>query len=100
MAEFLPAKRDKRVEVTLPRYHLVCDNGDKEQDDACNIAPELKQCSQYQVDQPEKLDGVAKFIAGMRVIGDGDKSHVQHDLRIEPPALDGEFAKYQRRHDT
>lgn len=83
MAELLPAEWNKRVKVALTRYHLVCDNGDKEQDDACNIAPDLKQCSQYQVDQPEKLDGIAKLIAGMRVIGDGNKCHVKHDLGVE-----------------
>lgn len=83
MAEFLPAEWDKRVEVALTRYHLVRDNGSKEQDDASNIAPDLKQCGQYKVDKPEKLDGVAKLIAGMRVISDGDKCHVQHDLGVK-----------------
>lgn len=100
MAELLPAKRNERIEITLARYHFVRDDGGKEQDNPCNISPYLKQCRQDEIDEPEKLDGIAKFVAGVGVVCDGDKRHVQHDFCIEPAALDRKFAKYQRRHDT
>ncbi len=87
MAEFLVAEWYERIEITLARYHLVGDDGGKEQDDTGKVPPELENCSQDQVDQSEKLDGISKFIAGMRVVGDGNKCHIQHDLGIELSSL-------------
>lgn len=83
MAEFLVAEWNERIEITLARYHLVGDNGGEEQDDAGKIPPELENGSQDQVDQSEKLDGISEFITGMRVVGDGNKCHVQHDFGVE-----------------
>lgn len=92
MAELLPAKRNQRIEITLTGYHLVCDNGSKEQDNARNIAPHLKQRCQDEIDESEKFDGIAKLVTGVRVVCDGDKRHVQHDFCVEPSALDRKFA--------
>ena len=83
MAEFLVAERYEWIEVALARYHLVGDNGCKEQDNTRKISPELEDGSQYQVDQPEKLDRITKFVTGMRVISNGNKCHVEHDLGVE-----------------
>ena len=100
MAEFLVAEWYEWVEVTLARYHLVRDDGGKKQDNACKITPELENGSQDQADEPEKLDRISKLITGVRIVRYGDKCHIQHDLGIEPPALDRKFPENQCGHDT
>lgn len=76
MTEFLIAEWYEWIEVALTRYHLVRYNSSKEQDNTCKVAPELEDRSQDQVYQSEKLDCITKFITGVRVIGNGDKSHI------------------------
>lgn len=76
MTEFLVAEWYERIEVALTRYHLIGDNGSEEQDNACKVAPELEECSQDKVDQSEELDCITELITGMRVICNGDKSHI------------------------
>ncbi len=76
MAELLVTEWYERVEVALAGYHFVGDNGSEEQDNACEVAPELENGSQDQVDQSEELDGIAKLIAGVRIICYGNKCHI------------------------
>lgn len=83
MAEFLVAEWYERVEITLAGYHLVRDDGGKEEDHACKVTPELENGSQDQADEPEKLDRIAELITGVCVVCYGNKSHIQHDLCVE-----------------
>lgn len=94
MTELLPAKWYERIEITLTGYHFIRDNGGKKQNDSCDISPYLKQRCQDEIDESEELNGIAKLVAGVCVVCDGDKRHIQHDFCIEPAALDRKLTKY------
>ena len=76
MAKLLPTKWYKWVEIALTRYHFIGDNGSKEQNNTCDIAPELENGGQYQVYESEKFNGITEFIAGVCIIGNRNKSHI------------------------
>lgn len=94
MAKLLPAKWYKRIEIALTGYHFIGDNGSKEQNNTCNVAPELENGGQYQVYESEKFNGITEFIAGMRIVCNRNERHIQHNFGIEPATFNRKFTKY------
>ena len=89
-------KWDQRVNITFSCNGPVKDNGAEREDDSGYKAPDIENSSADQDDDTHKFHGVAKFKAGLGIIGNGDKGHIQHGFGVEPPG----FYRIFSQHDT
>ena len=89
-------KWDQRVNITFSCNGPVKDNGAEREDNTDHKAPDIENGSADQYDDAHKFHGVAKFKAGLGIVGNGDKGHIQHGFGVEPPGLYRIFSQ----HDT
>jgi hypothetical protein len=89
-------KWDQRVNITFSCNGPVKDDGAEREDNADHKAPDIENGSADQYDDAHKFHGVAKFKAGLGIVGNGDKGHIQHGFGVEPPGLYRIFSQ----HDT
>ena len=68
---------------------------DKKENQTAQETGKAKYRGQYQEQDTHKFDCVTQFIVGLRIIGDGDEGHIEHDLGIEPAGVDGKFPDHQ-----
>ena len=68
---------------------------DKKENQTAQETGKAKYRGQYQEQDTHKFDCVTQFIVGLRIIGDGDEVHIEHDLGIEPAGVDGKFPDHQ-----
>ena len=89
-------KWDQRVNITFSCNGPVKDDGAEREDNTDHKAPDIENGSADQYDDAHKFHGVAKFKAGLGIVGNGDKGHIQHGFGVEPPGLYRIFSQ----HDT
>lgn len=89
-------KGDQWVNIAFSCNGPVKNNGAEGEDDSGYKAPDIENSSADQDDDTHKFHGVAKFKAGLGIVGNGDKGHIQHGFGVEPPGLYRIFSQ----HDT
>ena len=80
-------KWDQRINITFSGDGFVEDDGAQGQNDAAPETVPVKEGSENQDQDSHKFQRVAQFEAGLGVIGDGNKGHVEHGLTVEPPGF-------------
>ena len=93
-------KGDQWVNIAFSCNGPVKNNGAEGEDDSGYKAPDIENSSADQDDDTHKFHGVAKFKTGLGVIGDGDKSHVQHGLGVKPSGFYSIFSQYDTSDNT
>ena len=93
-------KWDQRVNITFSCNGPVKDNGAEGEDNTDHKAPDIENGGADQDDDTHKFHGIAKFKAGLGVVGDGDESHVQHGFGVKPPGFHSVFSQYDTGDDA
>ena len=78
--QFVKMKWNQRINITFTSNGPVKDNGAEGEDDPDHKAPDIKMAVQIRMMMRINSHGIAKFKTGLGIVGDGDKSHVQHGL--------------------
>ena len=72
----------------------------RDRDNTDHKAPDIENGGADQDDDTHKFHGIAKFKAGLGVVGDGDESHVQHGFGVKPPGFHSVFSQYDTGDDA
>ncbi len=98
LGQLAEIKGYERINIAFIRQRLVADDRQQKEQDRPDIAVEAKQRRQDQIQDPHEFQRISQLIVLLCIIGDGHERHIQHDLTVEPAAVDRELSQHQTGH--